>query len=99
MAPPKPFKHEPNGFAVCRRDELDRGSRQPGLHKPLNETGVDGAVALEAFRAAAQDRGVARLEAQPARVGGHVRPAFIDHADHAQGNADARNLEPVRPLP
>ena len=60
---------------------------------------MDGAVAFETFRAAAQDGGVARLEAQPARVRRHVRPAFIDHADHAQGNADARDLEPIRPLP
>jgi hypothetical protein len=52
-----------------------------------------------ALAAAAQDRRVARLEAQRARVAGHVRPALVDDADHAERHAHALDAQAVRPLP
>src|SRR3546814_13194914 len=54
---------------------------------------------LEALRAAAQNGGVAGLEAERAGIGGHVRPALVDDADDAQGHGDAGDLQAVRPLP
>ena len=52
-----------------------------------------------AFRAAAQDRGVAGLQAQRAGIGRHVGPALVDDADDAQGHAHALDLEAVGPRP
>jgi hypothetical protein len=36
------------------------------------------------IRAAAQDHGITRLQAQPAGIRGHVGPALENHADHAE---------------
>ena len=47
---------------------------------------------MMALRAAAQDRGVAGLEAQRAGVGGHVGAALVDDADHAERHAHALEL-------
>jgi hypothetical protein len=52
-----------------------------------------------ALAAAAQDRRVAGLEAQRARVAGHVGPALVDDADHAEGHAHPLDAQAVRPLP
>ncbi len=48
---------------------------------------------------AAQDRGVACLETQRARVGGNVGAAFINHADDAERRAHALDRHAVRALP
>ena len=52
-----------------------------------------------ALRAAAQDRGIAGLEAQRAGIGGHVRPAFVDDADDAERHAHALDGHAVGPRP
>ena len=52
----------------------------------------------EALRAAAQDRGVAGLEAERAGVGRHVRAALEDDADDAERRRDALDRQAVRPL-
>ena len=54
---------------------------------------------MVAVGAAAQDRRVAGLEAERARIRRHVRAALVDDADHAQRNAHALNSEPVGPRP
>ena len=54
---------------------------------------------VQAFRAAAQDHGVARLQAQRAGVGGDVRTAFEDHADDAERRADPADVQARRPVP
>ena len=48
----------------------------------------------EAFRAGAQDRGVAGLEAERAGIGGDVGPALEDHADDAERRRDALDVSP-----
>src|SRR6185503_17128685 len=63
--------------AVGGVDELDRGAHAGG----------DGAVRPQHFRAAAQDGGVARLEAQRGGVGGHVGTRLVDDRDYAERNA------------
>ena len=51
---------------------------------------------MKAVRAAAQDRGVAGLHAQPSGIGRHIGAAFVDDADDADGHrAPARNLRPL----
>ena len=49
--------------------------------------------------AAAQDDGIAGLEAEPAGIGGHVGAALEDDADDAERRAHALNMETVRPVP
>ncbi len=83
--------------AVGRVDQLDRGFRQAGRFQPGAHAIGDGAVRLERLRAAAQDAGVARLDAQRRRVGGHVGARFVDDADHAERHAHLRHLDAGRP--
>ena len=49
--------------------------------------------------AAAQDRGIAGLQAERAGIGGHIRPAFIDDADDAERHPHALDGQAVRPRP
>ena len=53
----------------------------------------------EALGAAAQDGGVAGLQAQGACVRGDIRPALIDHADDAERHAHALDSHAVGPAP
>ena len=59
----------------------------------------DGAGGMEAFGAAAQDDGVARLQTQAPGIGGHIGARFIDHADDPKGHAHAGDIQAVGPLP
>ncbi len=58
-----------------------------------------GQVGVDGLGPAAQDHGVARLEAENGRVDGHVGARLVDHGDDAQGHAHAPHLEAVGPLP
>ena len=60
---------------------------------------MDGARGMEAVGAAAQDRGVAGLQAQRAGVGRHVRPALVDDADDAERRAHALDVQAVGAIP
>ena len=75
------------------------GFRQAGGAQPVGEGGVDGARAVQAFRAAAQDHRVAGLQAEAGGVGADIRAALVDHADHADRRGDALDAQPVRPRP
>ena len=79
------------------RHELHRLGRQPGARRgrPAPRAS-ERAVALERLATAAQDARVAGLEAQRRGVGRDVRPRLVDHRDHAERDAHARDLEPVR---
>ena len=74
-------------------------SGRPASRKPVRQGGVDRARRAEALGAAAQDRRVARLEAERAGVRGHVRPALVDHADDAERHAHALDRHAVRARP
>src|SRR3546814_3255816 len=54
---------------------------------------------MDALRAAAQNGGVAGLEAERAGIGGHVRPALVDDADDPERHRDAGDSQPVGALP
>jgi hypothetical protein len=51
---------------------------------------------VQGFGSAAQDAGVARLQAQACRVRGHVRARFVDDADDAERHAHAADLDAGR---
>ena len=74
-------------------------SGRRGRAQALDHRGVDRPVRAVAVRAAAQDRGIAGLEAQRAGVGGDVRPALVDDADDAERHAHALDGHAVRPRP
>ena len=92
-------KHHADRGAVAGRHQL---RRMPPAGRPppaLDQRGVDGAVRAKALRAAAQDRGIAGFEAERGGVGGHVRAALIDDADHAERHAHALDRHAVRARP
>lgn len=51
------------------------------------------------FRTAAQDRDIAGFERERASIRRHIRAAFIDDADDADGGCHTRNIEPVGARP
>ncbi len=57
------------------------------------------AVGLDGLGAAAQDRGVAALDAQGGGVDRHVGAALVDDADDTQRHAHAPDLDAGRPRP
>ena len=68
----KPREHLADGLARGEGHARDRRFGQAGRFEAGDETGVDRRRRAEAVRAAAQDRGVAGLEAERAGVGGDV---------------------------
>jgi hypothetical protein len=80
-------------FAVGGLDHLYGGLRQAGGGQALAHAGGDRLVGAQGFLAAAQDRGVAGLEAQRGGIGRDVGPRFVDDADHAQRHAHAADLD------
>ena len=92
-------QHHAHGFAVARRHERDGGRRQPGFEETFDQRGMDGAAGAKTLRAAAQDRGIAGLQAQRAGIGGDIRPALIDDADDAERHPHALDAHAVRPPP
>ena len=72
---------------------------KPGSASPSTMRGVDGAVGALALGAAAQDRGIAGLEAERGGVGRDVGSALIDDADDAERHAHALDRHAVRPRP
>ncbi len=93
------LEHDPDRGAVAHRHQLDRRSGQVRLAQTFGEGADQGLRRMEALRSAAQDRGVAGFERQPAGIGGDVGPTLVDDADDAQGHGDAFDVEPVRPRP
>ena len=59
-------------------------SGRPALTAARRSSGDDGPVGLEGGGRAAQEGGVARLQAQPGGVARHVGPVLVDHADDAE---------------
>lgn len=85
--------------AIARGDELDRVFRQAIGGKGRTHRADDRHRGFEAFLPAAQDARVARLQAQPAGIGGHVEPRFVDDADDADGHGHTADQQTVRPRP
>ncbi len=92
-------QHGAHRGTVGGRHELDRMLGKTGRIEARDEAGVDGGGAAMRVGAAAQDDGVARLEAKPAGIGGDVGPALEDDADDAERRAHALDMQAVRPVP
>ena len=74
-------------------------SGRPAARRPATGTHGSRALECEALGAAAQDRGIAGLEAERAGIGRHVRAALVDDADDAERHAHALDRQAVRPRP
>ena len=95
----EPLQHQPDRGAVAGRNELNRVPRQPGGPDAVDERRMNGPRRAEAVRAPAQDDGVAGLQAKRGGVGGDVRPALVNHADHAERRPHPLDSHPVGPVP
>ena len=92
-------QHGADRGAVAGGHQLDGVGGQAGLLEAAHQGAMDGGGRAQAFGAAAQDGGVAGLEAQRAGVGGDVGPALIDHADHPDRHPHPLDGEAVGPGP
>jgi hypothetical protein len=97
--PLEPAEHRSDCGAVGGRHELDRMFGQAGDVEARRQASVDRGGAPMRVRAAAQDDGVPGLQAERAGIGGDVRAALEDDADHAKRRADALDLQPVGAVP
>ena len=70
-------------------------SGRPALARPAPEQRDDGRVGLDGRRRAPQQHGVARLQAQPGGVAGHVGTVLVDDADDPEGHPDPRDPQAV----
>ena len=79
-----------HGCAIGGRHELDaRLAADRAARSPSSRQAWMARLECAALRAAAQDHGIAGLQAQRARVGGHIGSALVDDADHAERHAYA----------
>ena len=91
--------HGGDAAAVGEGDELDGMLGQAGFRAAFLEGGGDGEVRVDGLAAAAQDGGVAGLEAERRGIGGHVGAAFENDADGADGNAHLLDADAVGAVP
>ena len=83
--------------AVGGGDELHRVGRQARLGQRRLHQVAQRTVRTQRLRAAAQDAGVAALDGERRGIDGHVRPALVDHAEHAERHAHAPDADAARP--
>ena len=80
-------------------DENHRVGGQARLLQPVTKSTGDGPVGSQGRRGPSQQSGIARLEAEPGGVAGHVGTILVDDTDHAQGHPDPPDGQPVRTHP
>ena len=81
------------------RHQLGRIGGQTGFFQGLAQQGGQSGVGVQGLAAAAQDHGIARLQAEDGRVDGHVGAGLVDHGDDAQRYAHAAHQQAVGALP
>ena len=81
--------------AVGGGDELDGVGGQAGLGEGALDERGEGGVGVEDLLAAAEDGGVAALQAEDGAVDGDVGACLVDDADDADGHADLADFEAV----
>ena len=91
-------QHGADGRAVAGRHQLNGVLRQAGLCEAVPHGVGENGRGPEAVRSGAQDRRVAGLDAQGARVGGHVGAALENDPDHPERGRHALDDEAVRTL-
>jgi hypothetical protein len=92
-------KHHAYGLSLARRHQRNRCRRQASFYEACGQRRMDRPRRAEAFGTAAQDDGIARLQAQRPGICRDIRPALINHADHAKRYAHAFDAHAVRPPP
>ena len=88
-----------NGLVRGDVDELHRALGQAGFGQRLAQEPGQHHVGAQGFAAAAQDDGVARLEAEDGSVHRDVGSRLVDHGHDAQRNAHPPDQQAVGPLP
>ncbi len=90
MHPSRPRQHRPDRSAIGGRHELDRALGQARRDQPVDAS-THGSRATNGSSPSrrAGSQALPALSAQAARVRRHVRPAFVDDADHAERRAHA----------
>ena len=79
--------------AVGGFDHLHRGCGEPRGCEAFVHACSDRLIGMDRFRAAAQDRGISRFEAQPRSVRCDVGARFVNNRDHAERHAHAADLD------
>ena len=95
----KALQHFADGSAIGGRHKLDGFLRKFRGSQALDEACMDGARRIQRIRAAAQDDGVAGLEAEGACIGRHVGTALVDNADNAKWRPDAFDMQAIGTIP
>jgi hypothetical protein len=92
-------EHRGDERAILGRRDLHAARRQAGFGEPRLHRIADRGRRPPAFRAAAQDHGIARFHADRGGIGADIGPAFIDHADHPERLRHAADQQAVGPAP
>ena len=92
------LQHGANGGPVLCGDKLDGVGGQPGRDEASLERGKDRTIAMDGFASPAQQRGIARCQAQSGGIGRHIGAAFIDDANHTQRHAHTRQAQAIGPF-
>ena len=90
-----PGAHQGADDAVAALEQADRVGRQPVRGEGPAQHGDGGAVGLRGGAPAAEDDGVARLQAEAGGVDGDVRTGLVDHPDDPHRHPDLPDLEAV----
>ncbi len=87
-----------HGRAVGGVDDEHRVLGQPRRAQTLVHAHRDRQIGVDRLRTAAQDAGVARLQAERRGIRSDVRARLVDDSDHAERHAHPADLDPGRPL-
>ena len=90
------FEHD--GDVLARGQQAAPAVRHPRRNARVAQDIEQRLVGAHRLAPALEQHRVAALEAQAADLNQRVRPRFKDHADHADGAADAREHQPVSQL-
>ena len=99
MAPFRPDSIRPTAARSRVGTSVIAASGRSGFAQALHQAFMDRAAGAETVGAAAQDHGIAGLQAQHAGIRRDIGPALEDHADDAERHAHALDGHAVRPLP
>ena len=91
------FQHLGNGVMSGPRDHLNGSLRHSRLRSCLGNDLCQSEVGMNGFRAAAEDDRVSGFQAESGCIDRHIGSGFINQCDHADGNGDFFNIQPIGP--
>jgi len=93
------LEHFRDTLAVGKRDDGKGSDRDPGfLHRFAQNTG-DGHIGIDRLGPAAEDDGIAGLQAERRGIGGHIGPRLINDADDAERDPHFADHQAVGAFP